>query len=185
MVKNVKDKIRELKNYSELILDLSYSALFLKDETLAKSVDEIYKEVQTIEKDIMKMLFKVRISDESRISIIELIDSIKTICESGTDIARMSSAKMPDIVSKVLKETCKRVIFTKVSSKSVISNETIGEIRFINKTDAEIIGIKRGSKWILNLNDTTTLKPKDMILISGTKAEEDYFKKLANGAIKK
>ena len=56
---NVKSNLLELKNLSEVILDLAYSSIFLEDKELADYVKELYEEIIELEIRTIEILFKV------------------------------------------------------------------------------------------------------------------------------
>jgi uncharacterized protein with PhoU and TrkA domain len=182
---NVKENILKMKDMSELIIDLAYSALFLRDKVIAAQVEEMYKNIQELERDTMRLLFKTRESDKDRIVIIEIIDNIKDIAHSAVNISKLIDTELPSIIETVLSETDERIITATISRNSILSNHTIGENRIKENTKANIIAIKRGNSWLFNINKNTKLLQEDLIVATGSEEAHKLFKKVASGEIKK
>ena len=71
---NVKSNLLELKNLSEVILDLAYSSIFLEDKELADYVKELYEEIIELEIRTIEILFKVKGMKDTKIAVIKLMD---------------------------------------------------------------------------------------------------------------
>ena len=184
MASNIKENILKMKNLSELIVDLSYSALFLESKGLNKEVFELYEKIQELEKDTLKMLFKVRVADEKRISIIELMDKIKTISDSACDISSLTEKETPKIIKEVLTKTTERVIVTSLVKNSVLSNKTFGETELRSRINANVVAIKRNNDWLFDINGDTLVKSGDQLVAVGPEEAEELLKKLAKGKLK-
>lgn len=171
-----------MKNMSEIMLDLSYSALFLKDKQLLKEVENMYAKMQTLERETLRFLFKVRESDEERIVIIDLIDEIKSVSKSALEIAKLINAqRFPEIVKNLLQETEERVITSTIGKKSSMNNKSLGTTKTKTFTKAQIIAIKREDSWTFNINKDTITKEGDILIAVGPKEAKDSLKRFAAG----
>lgn len=179
---NIKDNLLRMKDMSELMLDLAYSAVFLKDKAIADRVRELHQEMAALEESTLKMLFKVRESDEARMFIVDFTDYVKDIANSALSIADLSQKKdMPSIVKDILTESGQRLILVTISAKSDYANKTIGESQVRSDTRANIIGIKRDNKWIFSIGPDTKLLPGDEVIAVGTYMADKLFKKKVTG----
>jgi uncharacterized protein with PhoU and TrkA domain len=178
---NVKDSIIKMKNMSELILDLGYSALFLRDGRLLEEVEKMYQEISKLERDTMKILFKVKGSDEERVVIIDLIDEIKDVSKSALGIAKLSEVKkFPEIVKNILENTEERVITAEIGRSSSMNGKSLGEIKARTFTKANIIAIKRGDSWIFNIGKETVTRAGDLIIATGSASAREALKRFAS-----
>ncbi|MFC1732953.1 potassium channel family protein [candidate division KSB1 bacterium] len=179
---NIKDNLLHMKDITELMLDLAYSAVFLKDKAIAEKVKEMHKEVAMLEDSTLKMLFKVREPEEDRMFIVDLTDSMKDIANAALHIAELSDVKgKPSIVKDMLREGTERVISVEISSKSEYANKTISESQIRTNTRCNIIGIKRKGEWIFSIDKETKLLPKDEVIAVGTHNADRNFKKKSSG----
>ncbi len=185
---SIKDNIIKMKNMSELTLDLAYSAAFLKDIKLAKQVEELNNEIKKIEKDVLKLLFKIKENDEKRLLIIELIDSIKDISNSALNISKIARGNnYPEIIKNILSETQERIITCEIKKNSHLINKSLNETKFRTFTKTQILAIKRKNEWIFNVNKNTILKENDFLIGKGyegsSKLVKDFVKQKENKLI--
>lgn len=178
---SIKENILEMKNISELMADLAYSAVFLRDKTISSEVIKLYRKIQELEKDTLRFLFRIKESEEERMFIIDLISSIRELAYQSIRIARLSySINSPPIIQDVLKESDKRIIVETISKKSKIANKTILEAEVRSKTKATIIAIKRKNEWIFNIETKIKILPNDFIVAVGRAGSESLLKELVS-----
>jgi len=172
-----------MKNLSELMIEMAYSALFLRDARIAAQVDSLYKRIEHLETETMSALFKVREPEEERILLIDLVDFVKDIANAARSIASLSKSKaVSPIVADILKESDLRVVTESVSKNSVLANKTIGEAKIrAYALGARIVCIKRDENWIFNITGDTKLVPGDFVVAIGTKHSDELLKSVLAG----
>ncbi|MEM4260284.1 MAG: TrkA C-terminal domain-containing protein [Candidatus Woesearchaeota archaeon] len=182
---NIKENILKLKDMSELMVDLSYSAVFLHDTKICKEVEDMFNNFEKIEEEIYRALFKIRdISDEERLYIMEITDRIKGIADNAKELSRVSkNKKQPDIIQDIFSNAEKRVIVEKVPKTSIYVKKTIGELKIRTLTRGTIVGIKRNDNWIFNINKDTTLDAGDEIVLVGSAHTEKLIRDAINNKI--
>jgi len=186
VLSNIKENLLKMKNISELMVDLGYSALFLQDKGIVKEVMELDKNIRNLEKENLKYIFKIRTSETEKIKLIELMQNIRDITNAAVDMCSLISGdSIPPVVKDVLEETEERIITAKVAKKSVLNNATVGEIKIRTFTKVNILSIKRGDKWIFRINRDTKIYEGDSLVGVGPAGAQPIFRKLAAGRIKK
>lgn len=178
---NIKENLLEMKNMTELMLDLAYSAIFLKDKGIAERIKEMHNEVSLLEEETYKILFRVKEPEDVRMFIVDLTDSMKDIANAALHMAELAEDRMPSIISDMLTESNERVISARVSAKSAYANRTIGENEIRTRTHVHIIGIKRKGIWLFNINKDMKLMPEDEIIAVGKRNADKVFRKVASG----
>ena len=177
---SIKENILRMKDMSELMVDLAYSALLLHDQNITAEVESMYEELQKIGKDTLKLLFKIKESEEERIYMIELTDQIKEIADGARHIAELTREKaMPAIIKDILKETDERILVETVSVHSVLANKRVGESEVKKHTRAKIIAIKRKGRWLFGITRDTKILAGDTLVAVGSKFAEKPFKDAA------
>lgn len=178
MVSNIKDNILQMKNISELMVDLAYSAVFLQDLNITNEVGKMLAKIKSLEEDTTKLLFKIKESDEKRMLLLELIDYIKEISNAAYNIAGLSKSEdIPSIVPEVLKDSDARVIIYTMQKNPRMVKRKVGELRIMSETGARIIAVKRKEKWSFSIDKNTKLLASDFIVAVGPAESE---KKLIN-----
>ncbi|MFO8016305.1 MAG: TrkA C-terminal domain-containing protein [Candidatus Woesearchaeota archaeon] len=176
---NIKENLLRMKDLTELMQDLAYSAVFLRDREIADKVKEMHKEVSMLEESTLKMLFRVKEPEDERMFIVDLLDSIKDMANASLHIAELSEGKRPDIIKDIFRESNEKVITAKISAGSPYAKKTIGENAIRTDTGATIIGIKRKDSWIFNIDKDTKMMPGDEVIAVGTYNGDRTFKKRA------
>lgn len=179
---NIKENLLSMKDMTELMLDLAYSAVFLKDKQIAARVREMHKEIAMLEDSTLKMLFRVKEPEEDRMFIIDLTGSIKDVSNAAVHIAELAEGKVTHpIVKDILSESSRTVITSRISPKSPYANKTIEESRIRTNTRASIIGIKRDGSWLFRIDKSTKLLAGDEVIAVGSYESDKMLKKNASG----
>ncbi len=182
---NIRDNMLQMKNMSELQLDLAYSALFLQDKAFAHRVKELQEEMRVLERETTKYIFRVKESDEDRTMMLELIGNMRDISNIAVNIAEMTKGPIPPIIRDVLTETKERVVTATVAHDSVFANKKLDDSEVRTHTKVLIIAIKRKEEWLFEINRDTELKAGDLLVGIGTGEAEKLFKDAVRGKIKR
>ncbi len=182
---NVIENVMKLKNMSELMVDLAYSAVFLRDKRISEEVVKMQKQVDTVMADTLKHIFKVRGSEDQQVRMVEFIDYITDITKTTAHMAQLvQKGSIPDYMKDILSETDKRVMTFDVKKGSALANKSVGKSVVRSRTGANIISVRRGEEWIFSIDKETVLKAGDMVVVVGNKESESLLKKFADGRIK-
>jgi len=188
MGKNVKELLEELKNVSELMLDLAYSAVFLKNREIAKEVMILYERVEDLEEELYMHLFAISNKMSKKlISLIELVETSKTVASAAKNLAELvlDNKLLHPVIKDALKETDESITKNKVSKNSILVNKTIGELKLRSNTGIDIIAIRRkNKKWVFDPHKNTRIRAGDVMISVGTAESCKKAKKIANGEIK-
>jgi uncharacterized protein with PhoU and TrkA domain len=190
MKKNVRELISDMKNISQLMLDLAYSAIFLENKSLAKEVLELRKKLEKTEDEILSILFhlsRTGISTEERVTLTDIVDCFKDVGSAAAGLAHivLTSKGFHPVVKKAIEESEEKIIKQKISPRSIVANKTMGETKLRTKTGVDIVTIRRGDEWIINPDKSTKILANDIVIGIGTETSCELFKKIASGKVKK
>lgn len=193
MAENVKDLIEEVKNLSELMLDLSYSSVLFDSKDIAKEVIISYDRLKELEERLYMHLFAASRGKFSKkfISIIDLIENAERVAVAAKNMAEivLEGREMHPIIKSALKESDETVVRTQVANASVLANQVIGDLKIRTQTGAQIIAIRRDeggrSRWIFSPKKDTVVMEKDVLIGVGPKQACEKLRKLAEGVSKK
>jgi len=181
-IMNIKENLLRMKDMTELMLDLAYSAVFIKDRQIVEKVKEMHKEISMLEESTLKMIFKIKEPDDDRMFIVNLTDYIKDISNAALSIAELPAGRsVPPIVRDILTEGSRTVITAKIFPKSSYAKKTIGDSHIRTNTKATIIGVKRKGTWMFNIDKDIKLLPNDEVIAIGSYEADKLFKKYASG----
>ncbi len=185
-MENVKDLLVEIKEKSELIVDLAYSSIILDSEDMAR-------EVESLEDELRELTYRIKISTmlaannleeaEQLAGILEVADAARTIGNAAADIANlleMDITTRPFLPSLFMKAD-EKIHAVRIYPGSSIVNRRIGELDIEKETGVRVIAIKRGRGWIYDPEDEVRIKVDDILIIRGTEDGYEYLDKVARG----
>jgi uncharacterized protein with PhoU and TrkA domain len=180
--KGVKDLLIEMKDLSELAIDLAYSALLFNSKEIALEVKEIEEqidekrlqiEVRTIlscagPKAIDTMIGALRVAS--------FIDKVSDAAHSIADLVIKQETKVGPFINEVFKETDETIARLEIKKTSELVGKTIDRIE--EDTAAVIIAIKRKAKWTYNPGPLFKINSKDVIISVGLRDEIKDLQKM-------
>jgi len=181
--RGIKEIIKEMKNVSELMVDLAYSAILFNNNDLAEEVKGLEEEMNKLrlQIEISAMLAARTSEDASKLSgIIRVAAAAESISNAAERIADtvLRDIELHPVLKEALEEaeeTVERII---VTAKSGIDGMAIKDIRDNEKYAVDILCIKRGGEWIFDPKWDVKLKTEDMVIVTGFKENVEQFKDL-------
>jgi len=183
--KKIVDALVELKNTSELMLDLAYSSIILNSPELAREVQELEEHVDDLHTKFELLVLSSGFTpDESKdfLGLIRLGIVTEEIADAAAKLAEivLRGLKPHPILKIAVEEAEETVTLVQVSENSVLNGKTIKEARVADRTGMWILTIKRGKKW-LRPKPSTRIKAGDILIASGYAEGEEDLKRLASG----
>lgn len=189
MTENVKDLIEEVKNLSELMLDLAYSSILFESKSIAKEVLLLFNNLDELEQKLYLHLFAASRGRYSNrlISVIDIIEGSKMVASAARNMSELvlEGVELHPIVKEALQESEESIARETISARSIIKNKSLGDVRLRSKTGVNIIAIRRGEKWIFYPNKNTQIFENDILIGVGSSDSCKTLFKLAKGEIKK
>jgi len=188
MGENVKDLLEELKNLSELMLDLAYSSVFFNNKEIAQEVSILFEHLEELEEKLYLHLFAASRGKVSRklISFIDLVEATKLVASAAKQLSQVviEGVEVHPIIKEALEESDESITKAVVKKKSIMTNKTLGNLKLRTEMGIDIIAIRRGKNWIFDPDKNTQLKEKDVIIAVGPKNSCKKLRGLAHGGVK-
>jgi uncharacterized protein with PhoU and TrkA domain len=183
---NVKEIFTEMKDISELILDLAYSSVFFDNEEIAEEVHELETRMDELNytiKTIALLGARTREGAEVISEILEVAAASEEIANAAGDISNIIKRdfQIHPIILQALKEAEERVGRVRIQPSSRLVGITIKESELATATGEYIISIKRGGRRIYNPEKETVLTEGDILLVRGTEEGEVLLRKICEG----
>jgi uncharacterized protein with PhoU and TrkA domain len=178
---SVKDLLIEMKDTSELLIDLSYSAVLFNSEPLATEVLRLEKKMEVLRlRARMSLLMASRNpSDaEALAPVLGIVSAAEKISDATGDIAKvvLQDIGLPEAMRTAIPDAVETLVRTTVDDTSAHTDHTLGDINLESETGVRAIAVRRGDEWIVNPGPETTLKADDVILLRGPNAGiEDVY----------
>jgi len=179
------DALVELKDTSELMLDLAYSSIILNSPELAREVQELEKHMDDLHTRFELLVLSSGFTpDESKdfLGLIRLGVVTEEIADAAAKLGEvvLRRLKPHPILKLAVEEAEETVTSAQVSERSILNGKTIKEARIADETGMWILAIRRGKRWI-RPKPTTRIEAGDVLIASGYAEGEEDFKRLALG----
>lgn len=183
----ITDKLVTLKNTSEMMMDLAYSAVLLNSKYLAEEVRLLEEQIDQLHLEYQyEVLSKTNGASDPAdlLGLIRLGSVSERIADAASEIAEvvLRGVEPHPVLQMVIQDAEETVERATVDEKSVIVGKTLREAKIAEETGMWVLVIRRGNNWI-KPRPNTVLKPGDVIIASGYSEGEEDFMKLLTGKI--
>ncbi len=186
---SVREALTEMKDLSEIMIDLAYSAALFHSRELAEEVLELEKRVDYLAYmlDMNAMLAARDAEDaESLIGVTTVAAATNKISDAAADIATivLKEIGIHPIVREAFEKVEERLIRAEVNPASVFVNKKLGDLELAAKIGIDIIAIRRRKEWIIDPSEDEAILEGDVLIARGAPLGVDELKGLAEGKIK-
>lgn len=185
--RSLKDLLTEMKDTSELMLDLAYSAILFNSPDMAEEVYELESEMDELIYHVrMAAMLAVRsIEDaESMSGVLQIAEAAEKISNAAGDIGKvlLSDIGIPGTMRASLPEARETTIRTRVAEGSELAGRTLGETRLESNTGLRIVAVRReGRGWDFDPDRDTTLRAGDVLICRGSEDGVPILTEMATG----
>jgi uncharacterized protein with PhoU and TrkA domain len=174
----------ELKDTSELMIDLAYSALMLNSRELADEVQKLEEYVDKMHTEFELLALTSEFKKEEASGLLGLIQigvATEQIADAAAEMAEvvLRGVEPHPVLTLAIKEAEETVAQACVSADSSLVNKTLKEARVDEDTGMWVLVIKRGGKSLRPKGDTR-IQVGDILVASGYSEGVDDFRKLAS-----
>lgn len=168
----VKQLLISMKDVSELIVDLAYSALLHNNEALAEEVLELESQMDVLQMQArMNTLMAARTTSDSKqlAPVLGIIGAAEKISEAAGDIAQvvLGEEELPGAIRAALPDAIEVLARATVAESSPYEGRTLGDIDLETDTGVRVIGLHDEYEWVLTPDYDTTLDAGDVLLLRG------------------
>jgi len=186
----VRDLLIEMKDISELMIDLAYSAALFHSRELAEEVLELEKRVDTLAYILnMNAMLAARDAEdaEALAGVSVVATATDKISDAAADIAIivLREIGVHPIVREAFEKVEERLSRTEVKPNSILVGQKLEALKLAAKIGVDIIAIRRKKEWIINPEDDEIIKNGDVLIARGAPMGIQEFKGVAEGKIQK
>ena len=187
---SVRELLLEMKNLSELMIDLAYSAALFNDRELAEDVLELENRVD-VSSYLLEMEIMLAARDskdaEALTGVSTVASAADKISDAAADIAAIVTQNIGihPIVSEIFEKVEERLMRVKVAKDSILAEKAIGELELAARMGVDIIAIRRNKDWIIDPKENEKIAIDDILIARGTSAGLKEFKELCKGKLRK
>ena len=191
MKKTAEDIVLEIKDKSELMVDLAYSSLLYDNKTIAKEVYDLENLVdslyQNLQKNSLQDVQKGKLTIDDALTLMKLAQAGEHMADAAQEIAdvELRDVELHPILKMSIRES--DVVFTRVQlePQSILCGKTLGELKLSSETGMLVIAMRRKERWLYGPNKNTRIDPGDVLFAKGPEDGEKHLIDLAAGKTKK
>jgi len=186
----VRDLLIEMKDLSELMIDLAYSAALFHSPALAEEVMEMESHIDTLTY-ILNMNVMVAARDaedaESLVGVTKVARATDKISDAAADIAAivLQGIGIHPIIREAFEKVEEQLTRVKVKPKSILAGKQLGRLELAAKMGVDIIAVRRNKRWIINPEENETIKEGDVLIVRGAPQGIEEIEGVAEGTIQK
>jgi len=180
--------VLELKNTSEMMVDLALSSVIYYNEDLAQEVrlledhaDELNERVQ--QSAIDGALEEALTSDQA-LALVRLSQAAEVIADAGREIADvvLRDVEPHRVLQQSIEDSEVVIARCPVDPDSELASQTLGEARVQSETGMHVFAIRRAGAWLPGPGAADTIEPGDVLLASGPENGRDKLVDLCQAA---
>lgn len=183
---NVRELLTEMKDTSEIIVDLAYASLMYNSTSMADKV----REMEGVMDDLKyatryKVLMASRTKEDARqlsglLEVATAADRISDAASEIVDLLKMPTEQRP-FISEMLSESGEKIRILRVKPESSMVGFTIGKLAVEACTGCKIIAIKNRHGWTYDPDDDMKIRAADDLVVRGTDDGADRLVQYAEG----
>lgn len=178
------ERFVELKDTSELMMDLAYSSLLLNSRELAEEVQRLEEYVDKRHTDFELLVLSSKFKKEEArgfLGLIRLGVVTEKIADAAAEIAEvvLRGIEPHPVLKLTIEEAEETVTYVRVTAGSSLVNKTLRETRIPEETGMWVLAIRRRDKCIRPKPDSK-IEADDILIASGYAEGEEDLKKLAS-----
>jgi len=182
--KKIVDMLVELKDTSELMMDLAYSSILLNSKELAEEVQALEDHMDNLHTEFELLVLSRCIKPEESkhfLGLIRLGVVTEKIADAAAQIAEvvLRGLEPHPVLRLAIKEAEETVIHVQVSEKSPLVGKSLREAQIHEETGMWVLAIKRGDRWE-RPKPETMINAGDILIASGYADGEEDLRRLAS-----
>ena len=185
--RSVREILTEMKDISELITDLAYSALVLDSREIAEEVRELEARMDRLNYQIrLTALIASRSMEdaESLTGILTVASAAENISNAAGDIVDLIDEEIDTrpFLPFILRDADEKFNVARISPESELAGKTIADSKIGTRTGAIVIAVNRRSGWIFDPSKDFRLRGNDLLIVRGTQDGYNNLQRLSKHA---
>jgi uncharacterized protein with PhoU and TrkA domain len=180
----VKDLLVELKDSSELMVDLAYAAVFFNEEKLAEEVGRLDERSNVYLRKLRQIAMLAARSPEDAegmAGVLWIADAIQKVGDAASDIARVVAARLgiPDALRRDLRHADEMTARIRVRDGSPATGRTLRDLSLPTETGMWVMAIRSEMRWEFDPGPDDIVVPGDVWLVRGPEEGVNLVRELA------
>lgn len=183
----VRETLVEMKDLSEIMIDLAYSAAVMDNKALAEEVVQLEKRMDDLIYVLnMNLMLSARTArDVEALAGVQRVGALtNVISDAAGDISALvlRGIKIHPVAREVFERTEENLDHGTIVEGSILEGKSVDDLHLARRIGADIIAIRRGEHWLINPGKEIVV-PEDVIVARGTQEGLDTLIKAAKGEV--
>jgi len=170
--RSVRELLTEMKDTSDLMVDLAYAALLYESRELANLVHKLESKMDELMYTIriMAAVAARNVKEAHKITgILQVASSAEAISNATGDMADLISMKIGihPVIKDALRAADEKIVKLKVSAGSTLDGKTLHDIKLPSSIGVWVLAIKRKNEWMAPITKNTRLLAEDELVVKG------------------
>ncbi len=171
------EMILNMKNTTELMVDLSISALLYNNKEIAREVYILEEEISNVYDKLIRYILEVVVERDTEfaMSLLTLTNGMEAIGDAARGIANivLRDIEPHPVIRDSIRESNVSPMRVKIEPGSKLDDKLLGEVKLASETGMWAFAVKRGNQWIFGPNEATKIQAKDVIFTRGPRESCD------------
>ncbi len=181
---SVREALTEMKDVSEIMIDLAYSSALFNSHELAEEVLELEKRVDYLAYIIdMNTMLAARDAEDAQTltAVTTVAAATNKISDASADIAAivLKEIGIHPIVRKAFEQVEERLARAIIDANSILVNKKLGDLQLAAKIGVDVIAIRRRREWTIDPKEEEIIMEGDVLIARGAPHGIDELKALA------
>jgi uncharacterized protein with PhoU and TrkA domain len=183
---NLKEIFVEMKDISELMVDLAYSSVLFDSEAMADEVCVLEETMDELNHQLtIRALMASRTRDDAeQISeILNVASAIKDISNHAQNISEIVARDLDihSVIRESLKHTDEKIFRVCLEDQSQLIGISLRDSKLASHIGVTVIAVRRGKRWIYNPRKKFVFGNQDILIARGTEEGFLILKEIAKG----
>ena len=177
----------ELKDTSEMMVDLAYSSLLYDNVEIAEEVialndrmeelsERIQDEIAHVSRAMPDEVARAVVTTRLMVSILEIAEAAKSVA----DVVVRGLAEHP-VLAMSIRDSDTTLCLAKVAPDSILAGKSLGEVSLATNSGMFVLAIRREDDYIFGPNCNSRLEAGDILIARGPEDAMPYFKDIVDG----
>jgi len=185
--KTIEDIVLDIKDKSELMVDLAYSSLLYDNSIIAQEVYELENTVDalysTLETRALEDVKNNKHTIDEALTLLRIAKAAEHIADAAQEIAdvELRDIELHPILKMSIRESDVVISRIELQPSSILCNKTLGTLKLASETGMTVIAIRHQQKWVYGPDKNTKLNPHDVLFVKGPEDGEQHLLAIAKG----
>lgn len=185
--RQAQDVVLEMKDTSELMVDLAYSSVFYGSEGIAKEVHELEEDMGELLTELQRRVLEAVRNDEltndHAMVLLRVAQSAEIIANSALEIADvvLRDVELHPVLKAAIRESDSMITKVNLAPASTMVGRSLRDLELETETGMRVLAVKRRGRWNSGVEGDFVLQADDLLIASGPLEAEEEFLAVASG----